>query len=487
MLDSQIYPIIITFTNDGVNIANSQMPIMGENYYLKIQILHTQNSKDIQSIKIHYYDPSVAPYHLNEDISDDSIFTAITYSMKGNDDSLVDRATNYMKSLPPDEVSIIFKEYSKYIKDGVVLDCFIACIAYYMAFLVLNENNIFVNQIPFQFSMPYSVYSGNLINRNMFQYISLPLISLCKICQGGLLQLILFIQSFINIWEPLFTDGPIIGTLNESRMCLEIINGFSQHVASTLAQTKCQQNLLIQQMNSMENQLRGIVEQSMFRTRREIDNLLIDTRESIEDVKMLINDSIKEKISKITDTELDNIIQTKTQTQGEIESSRQQIKDIDTSLKSSGLNDILNSLDSRINDLQRYVESSTPSLIHRIDDLYERSSLNLKERLDSLYERSETIFSLEQRVDDLYERSETVSSLERRVDSLYERSGTVSSLERRFNSLYDRSSTDSIVSLVSDTLQSELPKMLSKILSEMSSADLSKLLRQDSDKMDESS
>lgn len=194
---------------------------------LKIHIIPTRDKTNINSIVISYSNNSV---HINEEIDDPNVFTSLIYSMKGNGETLISRAGEYMNQLEEDEVSVIIKEYSKYIKDGIVFDALVAGIGSYIALLALMENGAFVGQLPFEFGVPWSVASGNTVNGNMFRYMSLPLTSLRKISKDVLLQLVFFVESFINIWSPLFHSGPDIGTNNETRACIEIIGGFSQHI-----------------------------------------------------------------------------------------------------------------------------------------------------------------------------------------------------------------------------------------------------------------
>jgi hypothetical protein len=221
---------------------------------------------------------------LNEDISDPNVFTALTYSMKGSGTTLIDRAIPYMKTLPADEVSVIVKEYSKYIENGLVIDGLVAGIGAYMAFLLLNENGAFSNQMPFQFGSPCAVHAGNTVNHNMFSYLSLPLTALSRTATGILSQLVVFIQSFINIWDPLFAPGPIIGGINEARMCMEVISGYSNHVSASITKAQSDYDGLVAKTKEMESRLQGQVDDAINRMRREINNLLIETKTSIREI-----------------------------------------------------------------------------------------------------------------------------------------------------------------------------------------------------------
>lgn len=363
----------VIFTPQSTSVTNAIFIPQGP--YLKVQILPTENGRDIHSLRLWYYNNNASPCRLNEEISEENFFkSSLVYSLEGNGDTLLDKAVSYMKALSPDEICVISKEYTKYIQDGSVLDGLIAGIGAYMAFLILNENGIFMNQMPFQFTMPYTVRSGVIFNRNIFQHLSLPLLSLSKISQDILFQLVVFIQSFINMWEPLFVNGPNIGTLDEARMAMELISGLSQYVAGSLAETRTLNESLSKQIKSIESRLQLHVEDSLVKIRREVNNLVAETRNSTKELNKsvtaqltFIDDSVKEKVAKTTEHELDEKV--KQMIQMEIESSHERIGELvrwyaeDYSKKS-----IKSPLINNENELERRLIG----LEHRIEVLYNK-------------------------------------------------------------------------------------------------------------------
>jgi hypothetical protein len=377
----KIRTTIVIFTSDYVSIVNSVPSLTGP--YLKLQIEPTNNGKDIKALKIWYSNPNLIPQRLNEEINDEDIFRSLVYSMRGEGDSFVDRTTAYIRSIPREEASIIMKEYTKYIEDGTILDGLIAGVGAYMAFLLLNENGIFTNQMPFQFGAPYMVQSGNVVNRNMFQHLSLPFMSLSKVSQNMLLQLVLFIQSFINMWEPLFLDGPNIGVTNESRLCMEIISGFSQYVASSLAKTTLQQEAISKNLESIESRLYSHIDDALNIMRREVNNLIIDARNSIREITTNVNsqlnfvdDSIKDRITKAIESELDT--QIKTKIQSEIEGSNERIRDIiRINVQEQGKDLVKILVDGKENELRKTIIG----LEHRIEVLYDKFATDTVEKI----------------------------------------------------------------------------------------------------------
>src|SRR5690606_1575843 len=135
-----------------------------------------------------------------------NVFKSITYSLINNEENIVDTVVKYIQTLPSDDLFIIKREYAKCIESESIVDGFIAGIAAYLALLFINENATIMNQLIFQVNIPTNVNGGNIVNRNMFRYLSLPLTAFCKLSKGVILQLVQFVQSFINIWDPIFDE-----------------------------------------------------------------------------------------------------------------------------------------------------------------------------------------------------------------------------------------------------------------------------------------
>ncbi len=276
-----IAPTSILFTPETIIISESiSFPLESSCPYFVVEITPTKNRKDIQSIKLWYFNDGL---RLNDEITDIKFFQSVTHSIQGNANNLTDKTAIYMKSISDDDLSLIIKEYSKYIQDGVVIDGFIAGLGTYVAFLLLNENNLFSNHLPFQFSIPANVRNGHILNRNMFQYLSLPLSSMLKISRKLLLQISVFLHNFINIWEPLFISGPNISPSTQGQLAVNIISGFSQTVFSSLAQ-----------IQTIESRLQNHLDDALAKMRREFNNLMIETRttNNINMIKSLIENEM---------------------------------------------------------------------------------------------------------------------------------------------------------------------------------------------------
>lgn len=326
--DPRIHTTTVIFTPTSTVIdAHATVPCTP---YLRVQISPTKNGRDIESIKVWYSNSTAVPSRLNEEITDENTFQALVFHVKGSGPTLLDKVTKYMRNLSPDEVSIVIKEYTKCITDGGVLDGFIAGIGAYMAFLLLNENGVFANQMPFQFSVIHTVRSGLSLTRNMFQYLGLVLISLSRAAQGILLQLITFIQSFINIWEPLFIDGPHIDSTHQARMAMEVISGFSQHVSTSLAETRELNAIMSKRLESVETRLQSYVDDALTKMRREVGNLVTEARGTIKELSTdlrsqlgFIDDTVKDALSARVETQLRERIRELIET--ELEASQEHI------------------------------------------------------------------------------------------------------------------------------------------------------------------
>jgi hypothetical protein len=301
----RIQATTIVFTPTSTAITEGTIP--PNTPHLRIQVLPNHNGENIASISVAYFNPGTTPPRLSEEITDEVTFETITFHLKGDYPSLTGKAATYMRSLAAEEVSIIMKEYTKYITDGVILDGFIAGIAAYMALLLLNENGVFTNNMPFQFNVLHTVRSGLILTRNMFRYLSLPLMALSRVANGMLLQLVSFVQSFINMWEPIFLDGPLIDANHQARISVEIIGGLSQHVAVSLARTQELTLTLSKQVSTAETRLQNYIDESLNRMRREISNLIIETRTTIKNISSefgTVGETVKAEVSSAVKTEL---------------------------------------------------------------------------------------------------------------------------------------------------------------------------------------
>ena len=305
-MDPRISPTSIIFTNKSTTIGEDKSNPLESS--LKIQIIPRNDGKNIASIHVRYFDPDQHPSRISEDILDKDIFTSVAYSINGDDDTMVDKVHSYMRAIPKDDAIVILKEYAKYIDDGVIIDGFIGGLGAYIAFLVLNQNGAFANQMPFQFGVPTSVESGNAVNRNMFSYLSLPLMALSRCATGILLQLVLFIQSFINIWDPLFSLGPTIGSSNEARLCVEIISGYSNYISSTMTKAQADYDNMITQVKIIKTKLHDDVDTAIRKMRREINNLLIETKSTIKELSQDVNSQIANKVSSAITDQVRDII-----------------------------------------------------------------------------------------------------------------------------------------------------------------------------------
>jgi hypothetical protein len=292
--DLCLQPTTVLFTQNNVSITNHIRDTISRSSescsgyslkepHLRITIFPTCNSKNIGHLTVQYYNPSCIPPRLHEEIDDVNLFQCIAYSLVGHGESFCDRTRTYMQTLPSDDIATIIKEYTNYIENGMIIDGFLSGIAAYLGFLLLIENNIFSTQMPFQFSIPVTIQSGNALNRNMLQYLSLPLIALSKTTHGILLQLVTFIQSFINMWEPAFTPGPTISSINETRMCMEIMSGFTQNALQLMHETQVQNCKLQSSIHVIEDRLQENIKASISRLHREVNNLTIEARESIKE------------------------------------------------------------------------------------------------------------------------------------------------------------------------------------------------------------
>ena len=234
-----IREVIIVFTADRTSIGSALQHAAPA---LKIQVMPNKEGTDIEYITLLYNGQQYGR------LADVEIFHSLTLSIKSDGETLIERLSNYLNQLPTEEFNIIVQQYSLYIEDGIIIDGIIAGIASYMMFLWLNDNHI-TELCPFIFSTPADLHSGNSVNKHMFRTLTVPLAALARTTNNIMVQLSTFITTFINIWEPLFIEGPIIPEINDVRMALDIITQLTRQIAVD-AQVRAYLNEHIQEISN---------------------------------------------------------------------------------------------------------------------------------------------------------------------------------------------------------------------------------------------
>lgn len=190
--------------------------------YLRIDIIPDESFETIKFIKVKYCSNSIIKFE--DEITDEPIFELFTQCIIGDEPKLIRKIAKYMQSLQQEEISVISNVYTKYMnKDGVILDGFITGIGAFVAFILLNETDTF---------FPFSINIGNgmIISSNILRHISLPLSGLSKIVDGIVLNFVLFLMNFINIWEPMFVTGDTIEINAELKVAIDVISGLSLYI-----------------------------------------------------------------------------------------------------------------------------------------------------------------------------------------------------------------------------------------------------------------
>lgn len=215
-----IREVNIIFTEDRTTIGSSSEKI-GTN--LKIRILPNMAGTTIESIDFLYDGQQCGR------VIDSEVFNSLTLSLKNNGETLIDRLSNYLNHLSSEEFDIIVRQYSLYIEDGIIVDGIICGIGAYLCLLWLNEHH-FTALCPFSFLAPTDIHSGNSINKQMFRTLVVPLTALVRTNNRIMTQLANFVTTFINIWEPLFIEGPIIPESNDIRVAIDIIGQLTGYI-----------------------------------------------------------------------------------------------------------------------------------------------------------------------------------------------------------------------------------------------------------------
>ncbi len=214
-------PLYLTIHHAGVNVSPHKFHIKNND------ILYFTVTPGIDHIKCKISMDNNTYNIEQEDISSWLVGTG----------DLSSKLTMYMASLSDSQLNTIQKEYINYVNDGIISDGFISGLSAYMVMCFLINNGM----IPgYQLNIP----SDNIINTNMFNYISVALRAFSTMNLGWFSQLSRYVEIFINVWEGIFIAGSKIKVGSYAQLSVDIIAGMSQHVMSQLQTIQQQQYAL---------------------------------------------------------------------------------------------------------------------------------------------------------------------------------------------------------------------------------------------------
>lgn len=175
--------------------------------------------------------------------------SGIVHCMKGDGEDIYNRLQAYMIDLDKSEIDAIVRYYKKHIDNGILFDGFLAGIASYFALAWLIDKNV---QLPFVFRLPCPVASQDILTRNVFNYMNMPLVVLGKITNGIITQLITFVQNFIRMWEPVFIKGPAIDAAENYQTGLNILLGYTQDLIDKINKQERKYDDLLHRIEKLE-------------------------------------------------------------------------------------------------------------------------------------------------------------------------------------------------------------------------------------------
>lgn len=129
------------------------------------------------------------------------------------------------------------------------------------------------------------------LSRSVFRYMSLPLAALASVGVGAIGQLVRFVQGFINMWECAYGPGPEMDSMYMTQMGIEITMGVVRVTLDRLQHsemaTQAAVRELVESVQCVESKLAGRVTQTMDRCKREVHNLMMETREALRELNAL--------------------------------------------------------------------------------------------------------------------------------------------------------------------------------------------------------
>lgn len=196
----------------------------------RIVVTPTSEREEIRKISASYR-PQKSSAHQTIHLDTMETVGSITYHLTDFDNqSLITHINELMKKMCSSDLEIIENDWRQRVEtdnDVKITDIFIMGVATYLGFLALLEIPEMWDEMPFQFTLPTSVMSGNTLNNNMFRYLQHPLAASRKVAPTHLLMMIDLVISFMNSWGDFFDDGPEVEI---ERSLLETVTGFSHSI-----------------------------------------------------------------------------------------------------------------------------------------------------------------------------------------------------------------------------------------------------------------
>jgi len=231
--------------------------------YLILYVEPNESGRDVGAARAIYHDGNRRfTTTLNNEVQNVGLFLNSETLKEGN---LADKVAQYLSFYSEADVSDMARDplvdTSGAIMNPTVdnplqmgLDAFVIGVAGYLASLkFLLEDDVYAN-LPFSFSLPFHTVNENVLNTNMFKYMSHPctaVVTHSTYCSSRLL--LDHILRFCNEWGPIFDDGP---TMDFTPSILDTVSGYCKLTVTDMSDFQQNALMLRDEMSNLQSELR---------------------------------------------------------------------------------------------------------------------------------------------------------------------------------------------------------------------------------------
>jgi len=289
--------------------------------YLILYIEPTESERDVGAARAIYHDGNRQfTTTLNNEVQNVGLFLNSETLKEGN---LAEKTAQYLSFYSETDVSDMARnplvDTSGAIVNPVVdnplqmgLDAFAIGVVGYLASLkFLLEDDVYAN-LPFSFTLPFHTVNENVLNTNMFKYMSYPctaVVTHSTYCSSRLL--LDHILRFCNEWGPIFDDGPKMDFIPS---ILDTVSGYCKLTVTDMSDF--QQNTLIlrDEMSNLQSELRTGGEEMLENVKTNVqhmvsllkDEMVRDFEDREQRMRSKMEDLFEEKLDEFR-TEIQDI------------------------------------------------------------------------------------------------------------------------------------------------------------------------------------
>lgn len=141
--------------------------------------------------------------------------------------SLKEKINSFFKMMCKDDRKTVKNVYFNYGID--YCQGFLSGVASYLCLIFLIKKS----------TLQLNLCGDEILNRNYMKYFRSVLILLIRTCKGWILQLSLYVQNFLNIWELIFVEGEVIDPCAYTNLMVDIMICFQNKSSIKIKEYEC--------------------------------------------------------------------------------------------------------------------------------------------------------------------------------------------------------------------------------------------------------